>query len=107
MACQLEDGASPNLISNLQRFLNDETGSDWKIDLTNSKAETVKETQERQRQERIADAMQDGFISELMSRFPGAEILDVVPSEQDEALNPEKIVHVDFSTPTKTRKESR
>ena len=107
MACQLEDGASPNLISNLQRFLNDETGSDWKIDLTNSKAETVKETQERQRQERIADAMQDGFVSELMSRFPGAEILDVVPSEEDEGLNPEKIVHVDFSTPTKTRKESR
>ena len=107
MACQLEEGASPNLISNLQRFLNDETGSDWKIDLTNSKAETVKERQERERQERIADAMQDGFVSELMSRFPGAEILDVVPSEEDEALNPEKIVHVDFSTPTKTRKESR
>ena len=106
LSVQMERGASQNLIANVQRFLNDETGADWQIEQIRSQEETVIERKERERQERIADAMHDDFLSELIKRIPGSEVLDVVtPPEAEEGE--EKIVHLDFSSPQQTRKESR
>ena len=106
LSVQMERGASQNLIANVQRFLNDETGADWQIEQIRSQEETVIERKERERQERIADAMSDSFLSELIKRIPGSEVLDVVtPPEAEEGE--EKIVRLDFSSPQQTRKESR
>ncbi|MAP95380.1 MAG: DNA polymerase III subunit gamma/tau [Ponticaulis sp.] len=105
MSFQLEEGATPGLISNLQIFLNKETGINWQIEQIRSEHETVKETEAREREERIHEAMKDPFLSGLISSFPGAEVLDVVPPEPNS--EDENIVHVDFSTPEKTRKENR
>ncbi|WP_293611697.1 DNA polymerase III subunit gamma/tau [Ponticaulis sp.] len=106
LSLQLEKGAGGSLISNIQRFLNDETGDHWEIEQVRSSAETIQEKKERERLERIQDAMQDEFLSDLMGRFPGAEVLDVYTPDVAED-GEENIVHVDFSSQPVNRKESR
>ena len=59
-----------------------------------------------EKEERIAEAKKDPYLSGLLAQFPGAEVLDVLTPEPDED-GEENIVHVDFSPPQKTRKEGR
>ena len=106
MSFQLEDGATPGIINQLQTFLNKETGTDWQVDQIASREETVRERNAREKQERIEEAKKDPYLSGLLEQFPGAEVLDVLTPEPDED-GEENIVHVDFSPPQKTRKEGR
>ncbi|MAK62827.1 MAG: DNA polymerase III subunit gamma/tau [Ponticaulis sp.] len=101
----LEDGATPGLISQLQKFLEVETGSYWEVDQIHSEEETVRERVQRERKERIAEAMEDPYLSELLTYFPGAEVVDVTPEPKHES--DENIVHVDFAAQQTPRKESR
>lgn len=105
-SCELTPNAPPALVSNLQQFLTRETGTNWKIEHEPSNAETVLERREREKAERIDAALKDEALAELLRHLPGAEVLDVtVP--QTEPGEGENVVHLDFNSDQKTRKEHR
>lgn len=105
-SCELTHNAPAALISDLQRFLTLETGTHWQIELEPSNAETMSERRTREKQERIDAALKDETLSEFLRHLPGAQVLDVRQTEPGlEAA--ENIVHLDFKSGPKTRKESR
>lgn len=104
--CELTPNAPPALVSNLQQFLTRETGTNWKIEHEPSNAETVLERREREKAERIDAALKDEALAELLRHLPGAEVLDVT-APQAEPDEGENVVHLDFNSDQKTRKEHR
>ncbi len=105
-SCELTNGAPDGLVPNLQKFLTIETGQNWLIEHEPSNVETVFERLAREKQERIDAALKDTTLSELLRHLPGAEVLDVVPPPSEEE-GAENIVHVDFNSDQKSRKEHR
>ncbi len=106
LTCELTPDAPSGMIGNLQKFLTTETGKTWRIEQEPSNAETVVERRDREKQERIDDALKNASLAALLERLPGAKVLDVLMPEL-ETDESENIVHVNFSSEQKTRKESR
>jgi DNA polymerase III subunit gamma/tau len=75
----LADGAPANLAQRLTTRLKDWTGQFWGVSVEGGQAgqETAFERDRRERDAVKAGAAADPFVQQLMSAFPGAEIVDV------------------------------
>ena len=74
-----KDGAPADLVRRIADFLIEETGYEWTVLRSDEQAniETLKETRDRTRSERINEAAQHPLVKEALGLFPGAEIIDV------------------------------
>ncbi|MFH1558713.1 MAG: DNA polymerase III subunit gamma/tau [Pseudomonadota bacterium] len=70
---------NPNLVQDLSRKLTEWTGRRWLVSLTSRApgAPTLAETAHAVRQEREEGIRADPLVSAVLSRFPGAQIVDV------------------------------
>ncbi len=77
LVCALKPGASENLIRRLARFLEDDTGLAWTIDLTDEGGETFQDRAARIRAEKIAAVSAHPSVQAALAALPGAEIVGV------------------------------
>ena len=75
----VKDGAPKDLVRRIGDFLVEKTGYEWTVLRSDEQAniETIKETRERTRTERIEEAAQHPLVKEALGLFPGAEIINV------------------------------
>ncbi|MFG1397904.1 DNA polymerase III subunit gamma/tau [Roseixanthobacter pseudopolyaromaticivorans] len=75
---------NPNLVQDLSRKLTEWTGRRWLVSLTSRApgAPTLAETAHAVRQEREEGIRADPLVSAVLSRFPGAQIVDVRTREE-------------------------
>jgi DNA polymerase-3 subunit gamma/tau len=75
---QFTDHASPDLAGTLGKRLQQWTGERWVITIGRGEAQpTLHERKQKERARLVTDARSDPLVAEVMSRFPGAEIVDV------------------------------
>jgi DNA polymerase-3 subunit gamma/tau len=77
LVCAVDPGAPKDLLRRLTDFLEYETDMDWDVALSDSSAETQRETETRERGELLADAAQHPDVAAALSALPGAEVVDV------------------------------
>ncbi|SON58374.1 DNA polymerase III subunit gamma/tau [Hartmannibacter diazotrophicus] len=77
-------GANPNLAGDLGRKLTDWTGKRWIVTVSREEGEaTIQEKKEAARRSLLDDVRADPLIADILSKFPGAEIVDVqVPEDE-------------------------
>jgi len=74
----LVPGASPVLVQELQNKLQEWTGRRWLVALSQeSQAQTLAERAEADRAELMTGVRADPLVAAVLSRFPGASIIDV------------------------------
>jgi DNA polymerase-3 subunit gamma/tau len=92
----LESGASKSLVQELARKLSEWTGRRWLVVLsTEPGAPSVRSRLEAQRSELVRGVRADPLVQAVLSRFPGAEILDVRRREPEPAPPAELATEVD------------
>jgi DNA polymerase-3 subunit gamma/tau len=92
----LESGASKSLVQELARKLSEWTGRRWLVVLsTQPGAPSVRSRLEAQRSELVRGVRADPLVQAVLSRFPGAEILDVRRREPEPAPPAELATEVD------------
>ncbi len=75
---RLAEGASRTLANDLTRALHDWTGMRWVVALSSQEgAETMRAVRDRQASERRNNATSHPLVQTVLSRFPGAQIIDV------------------------------
>ncbi|MEW5423656.1 DNA polymerase III subunit gamma/tau [Amorphus sp. 3PC139-8] len=79
--------ASPTVAGELGQRLTEWTGRRWLVIISSDEGgETLYEARARNAEERRADAAADPIVAAVLSRFPGAEIVDVrIADETEEA----------------------
>jgi DNA polymerase-3 subunit gamma/tau len=87
----LVEGAGRNLPNELKRFLDDVTGRRWAVALSSEPgATTLYEQRQALERERKSDAAGHPLVQAVLSRFPGAQIVDVrTRGGEDSAVNAE------------------
>ena len=85
LVCAVDPGAPRDLLRRLTDFLEYETEMDWDILQSETSAETQKEMETREREERLADAARHPDVAAALAAIPGAEIVEV---ELSSALDP-------------------
>ena len=80
LVCAVDPGAPRDLLRRLTDFLEYETDMDWDVMLSESGAETQKETETRERRELLDDAAKHPDIAAALAAIPGAEVVDVESS---------------------------
>ncbi len=81
LTCAVEAGAPDDLLRRLTDFLEDETDSDWDVQVARaSEVETVKERDARRRDELFERTRQLPEVAAALKALPGAEIVDVQTS---------------------------
>jgi DNA polymerase-3 subunit gamma/tau len=74
----LADGGSRTLANDLSRALNEWTGRRWVVALSSEAgAPTLRERQRAAEREKKSGAAEHPLVQAVLSRFPGAEIVDV------------------------------
>jgi DNA polymerase-3 subunit gamma/tau len=74
----LAEGGSRNLPNELKRFLDDATGRRWAVALSSESGEaTLHERRQALERERRSDAEGHPLVQAVLSRFPGAKVVDV------------------------------
>ena len=74
-------GAPANLAQRLSQRLREWTGQRWMMDLQLGGGESVRDRQDRTRDEERAKLAADPFVAAMMQAFPGAEIVGMRPLE--------------------------
>ena len=74
-------GAPANLAQRLSQRLREWTGQRWMMDLQVGGGESVRDRQDRARDEERARVAADPFVTAMMQAFPGAQIVGVRPLE--------------------------
>ncbi len=75
---QFAGEAPSGFIAELGRKLQQWTGARWVISIGGGEAApTLNQTREANRARMVTDARADPLVAEVLSRFPGAEIVDV------------------------------
>jgi DNA polymerase III subunit gamma/tau len=91
----LTDDAPKSLLGDLSRKLDAWTGRRWVVSLSREAGEpTLAEIEEAKHQSRLVDARSDPTVAAILSRFPGARIVNVsIPdtAETDAADAPEPL----------------
>src|SRR5207302_84420 len=83
----LESGAPKSLVHELSRKLAEWTGRRWMVAVSaEAGAPSLRSQLEAQRSEWMRGVRADPLVQAVLSRFPGAEILDVRRREPDPAL---------------------
>ena len=78
-------GAPQTLAAEISRKLQDWTGRRWIIAISNEKgSETLREVAERETANQLAEAKTNPLVQAVLSQFPGARVIDVRETEQDE-----------------------
>ena len=98
LVCAVDPGAPRDLLRRLTDFLEYETDMDWDVLLSDSGAETQKETETRERRELLDDAAKHPDIAAALAAIPGAEVVDV---ENSAPLDPNTLT--DNVVPLKRR----
>jgi len=101
MRYALAPGAPPGLAGRLKSFLDHETGLDWRIEESETDAESLRERERREKAERIADAAQHPLIAATLKAIPGAVILDVVDDTAaiENSAVPDNVIHLKTRRP--------
>ncbi|QRM53837.1 DNA polymerase III subunit gamma/tau [Sinorhizobium sp. BG8] len=74
----LGDDAPKSLVADLQRRLEEWTGTRWMVILSREAGSlTLAEAEAKEQEDRVADARQDPDVAAILQRFPGAKITDV------------------------------
>jgi DNA polymerase-3 subunit gamma/tau len=78
IAFSLVEGASPGLVQNLARRLQEWTGERWMVALTpGSTAPTLRELRDAREAERTSGAQAHPLVRKVLERFKGARVIDV------------------------------
>ena len=77
LAYALAPGAPTGLAGRLKTFLDFETGIDWTVENTETNSESIREREQREKAERIAEAAKHPLVAATLKAIPGAVILDV------------------------------
>ncbi|MEM5518775.1 DNA polymerase III subunit gamma/tau [Henriciella sp. AS95] len=77
ISCDLKDGAPVDLLRRLTDFLEISTGLEWDVRKAQTTRETVKEREDRQKQERIDQVKTHPDVKAALEAIPGAEIIEV------------------------------
>ncbi len=74
----LPDDAPKTLVADLQKKLEEWTGSRWMVILSREPGQpTLIEAETQAQERRVSDARQDPDVAAILARFPGAKITDV------------------------------
>ncbi len=99
-------GAPVGLSARIKAWLEEVCGVEWVVEQTDeASGATASELRKRKRQERLDRAKAHPRIVEALAAFPGAQVLGVEGSEEDElaeleSLDPEwrdNVIHVEFA----------
>ena len=85
----LKDGAPVDLLRRLTDFLEVSTGRVWDVQKAKTNRETVKEREERLKNERIEAVRSDPDVRAALAAIPGAEIVEVSDPQPLEATGTE------------------
>ncbi|RIJ32411.1 DNA polymerase III subunit gamma/tau [Henriciella mobilis] len=89
ISCDLKDGAPVDLLRRLTDFLEVSTGRVWDVQKAKTNRETVKEREERLKNERIEAVRSDPDVRAALAAIPGAEIVEVSDPQPLEATGTE------------------
>jgi DNA polymerase III subunit gamma/tau len=90
IAFSLNPGASPQIAQSLSRRLQEWTGARWMVALVaGSTAPTLRENASAREAERLNGVAANPLVRKIMTRFPGAQIVEV--RNQDAAPAPETV----------------
>ena len=89
ISCDLKDGAPVDLLRRLTDFLEVSTGRVWDVQKAKTNRETVKEREERLKNERIDAVRTDPDVRAALAAIPGAEIVEVSDPQPLEATGTE------------------
>ena len=89
ISCDLKDGAPVDLLRRLTDFLEVSTGRAWDVQKAKTSRETVKEREERLREERIEAAKAHPDVKAALDAIPGVKIVDVTQAAPLEATGTE------------------
>jgi DNA polymerase-3 subunit gamma/tau len=81
--------APPTLVGDLAKKLEQWTGQRWMIAVAReAAAKTIEETRRETRDQMVSDARTDPVVAAVLTRFPGAEIVDVrIRGSEEEAAS--------------------
>ena len=86
IAIRLDEGAPPDLPDTLAAWLNESTGTTWRVTQSLDEGEpTVALSEERRRQARLEEVAREPDLSRILEVFPGAEIVGIQESDNPHA----------------------
>lgn len=89
MEIALTEHAPKTLATDMSQRLLDWTGERWMVSVAREGGgQTVAEVESARREELVTDARADPDVAAILSRFPGAKIIDVRISAQDDEADP-------------------
>jgi DNA polymerase-3 subunit gamma/tau len=75
---RLTENAAPNLADRLRKFLNDQTGRNWSVLITQEAGEqTLRQQEDAEKQARRAEVAKHPMMQAMQDVFPGAEVEDI------------------------------
>lgn len=95
LTCALAGKAPKGLLRRVKAFLEKETGLEWEVAQAAADAETVKETEQRQRAELFASAAAHPVVAAALADLPGSEIVDVQVAAEDDEAGLDNVIELD------------
>ncbi len=75
---RLTENAAPNLADRLRKFLNDQTGRNWSVLITQESGEqTLRQQEDAEKRARRAEVAKHPMMQAMQDVFPGAELEDI------------------------------
>jgi len=75
---RLTENAAPNLADRLRKFLNDQTGRNWSVLITQEAgAQTLRQQEDAEKAARRAEVAKHPMMQAMQDVFPGAELEDI------------------------------